>query len=167
MKQALLLAPLILFAAPAQAQPDQAQPDQAQSDQAQSDQAQSDQAQSAADIAGVTEAVMAYVEAGNTGNPDLARQAFETETGVMFIRRPGDDDQPDHVDPVNLGAFADGFTRAAGERHVEIRDIRIIEGEMAWAHIYMTWGEREVDDMFLLYKLEDEWKIVAKSFIFH
>ncbi|MHA6288769.1 nuclear transport factor 2 family protein [Maricaulis sp. CAU 1757] len=124
-------------------------------------------AQSEADIEGVRAAVMAYVEAGNTGSSELARQAFETDQGVMFIRRPGEDGEADHVEPMNLGDFADRFGNPSGDRPAEIRDIRIVEDTVAWAHLHMVWGEREVDDMFLLYKLNGEWKIVAKTFVFH
>ena len=48
-------------------------------------------AQDEADVDGVRAAVMAYFNAGNTGDPDLAREAFYTSTGDMFIYRNDED----------------------------------------------------------------------------
>jgi hypothetical protein len=122
-----------------------------------------------ADIAGVRAAVMAYVVAGNTGDPELAAEAFYTSEGVMFIRREDGEEGEDRVDPMNLGDFAARFGNPAGERVTTFRDISIVEGVLAYAHIHIAWpdSDREVDDMFLLYKIEGEWKIVAKAFDFH
>ena len=142
MKSALYILPALILAAPAAAQ-------------------------SQADIDGVRAAVMAYVEAGDTGTPERAFEAFETETGTMFVRRPGDEETPDHVTTMALADLAARYTRASGDRGAIIRDIRIVEGVMAFAHVSMAWDDRELDDMFLLYKLEDEWKIVAKTVVFH
>ncbi|MBR9824409.1 MAG: nuclear transport factor 2 family protein [Alphaproteobacteria bacterium] len=147
MKHALTILPTILLAAPALAQP-------------------AEEA-SAEDIAGVRAALEAYIAAGDTGNPDSASQAFETEEGVLFIRRPAGEEQGDHVTTMELGELASRYTRANGDRNAVIRDIRIVEGVMASAHVYMRWGDTELDDMFLLYKLGDEWKIVAKTAVFH
>lgn len=142
MKHVLALLPLTLLAAPALAQSD-------------------------ADLAGVRAAVEAYIAAGDTGTPDSAVRAFETEVGTMFVRRPAADENPDHVTTMPLAELASRYTRAAGDRGAVIEEIRIVEGVMAYAHVSMDWGDRELDDMFLLYKLGDEWKIVAKTVVFH
>ena len=117
------------------------------------------------DEAGVRDAVMAYFLAGNQGDPDLARRAFETGTGVMFIHR--EDETGSTVEGLNLGDFAARFTRTNPDRTITFHDITVAEGAVASAHITIVWGDREVDDMFLLYKLDGEWKIVAKAFTWH
>jgi len=122
-------------------------------------------AQDAASIdheAEVRAAVLAYFEAGNTGDPDLAREAFETENGVMFIQRPGEDG--DQIQTMNLGDFADRFTRAQEGREGEIIEVKLINDEMAFAHFLFTTPDRTFNDFFLLYRLDDEWKIVSKAF---
>ena len=123
-------------------------------------------AQDDADLDGVRGAVMAYFTAGNTGDPDLARVAFYTEEGVMFIYR--NDDEGERVEPMNLGDFAARFGREMPDRQITFHDINVAEGQVASAHITIDWGDgRFVDDMFLLYKLDGEWKIVAKAFAWH
>ena len=112
--------------------------------------------------AGVRAAVIAYFEAGNTGDPDLARQAFETENGVMFIQRSGE--EGDQIATMNLGDFADRFTRAQSGREGEIIDVKLVNDEMAFAHFLFTTPDRTYNDFFLLYRLDDEWKIVSKAF---
>ncbi|WP_300528239.1 nuclear transport factor 2 family protein [Maricaulis sp.] len=110
---------------------------------------------------GVRAAVMAYFNAGNQGDADLARQAFYTEEGVMFIHRS--DADGDRVEPMNLGDFADRFGRANPDRNITFHDITVSQGHVASAHITIDFGERTVDDMFLLYNINGEWKIVAKA----
>lgn len=123
-------------------------------------------AQDDADVEGVRAAVMAYFNAGNTGSSDLAREAFHTETGEMFIYR--NDDEGERVDTMNLGDFAARFGRAMPERTVTFHDINVAEGSVAYAHITIDWADgRLVDDMFLLYKIDGQWKIVAKAFAWH
>jgi len=112
--------------------------------------------------AGVRAAVMAYFEAGNIGSPDLAREAFETENGVMFIQRSGD--EGDMIRTMNLGDFADRFTRGQEGREGEILEVNIINDEMAFAHFLFTTPDRTFNDFFLLYNLNGEWKIVSKAF---
>jgi len=123
-------------------------------------------AQDDSDTEGVRAAVMAYFDAGNTGSSDLAREAFHTETGEMFIYR--NDDEGERVDTMNLGDFAARFGRAMPDRTVTFHDINIAEGQVASAHITIDWADgRFVDDMFLLYKIDGQWKIVAKAFAWH
>lgn len=112
--------------------------------------------------AAVRAAVMAYFEAGNIGDPDLAAQAFETENGVMFIRRSTEDG--DEVIPRNLGDFAARFTRPMEGREGEIVEVKLINDEMAFAHFVFTMPDRTFNDFFLLYRLNDEWKIVGKAY---
>lgn len=112
--------------------------------------------------AAVRQAVMDYFEAGNTGNPDLARQAFETENGIMFIQRSGD--EGDRVETMNLGDFAARFTRAQEGREGEVVEVKLINDEMAFAHFLFTTPDRTFNDFFLLYRLDEEWKIVSKAF---
>lgn len=112
--------------------------------------------------AGVRQAVLDYFEAGNIGDPDLARQAFETENGVMFVRR--DSQEGDAVIPRNLGDFADRFTRPQEGREGEIVEIKIVNDEMAFAHFLFTTSDHTFNDFFLLYRLNDEWKIVSKAY---
>ena len=123
-------------------------------------------AQDDADVEGVRAAVMAYFNAGNTGSSDLAREAFHTETGEMFIYR--NDDEGERVDTMNLGDFAARFGRAMPERTITFHDINVAEGSVAYAHITIDWADgRFVDDMFLLYKIAGQWKIIAKAFAWH
>ncbi|MBO6729573.1 MAG: nuclear transport factor 2 family protein [Maricaulis sp.] len=123
-------------------------------------------AQDEADVDGVRAAVMAYFNAGNTGDPDLAREAFYTSTGDMFIYR--NDEDGERVDTMNLGDFAARFGRAMPDRTVTFHDITMAEGRVASAHITIDWADgRFVDDMFLLYKIDGQWKIVAKAFAWH
>ncbi|MCP2678035.1 nuclear transport factor 2 family protein [Maricaulaceae bacterium NA33B04] len=113
---------------------------------------------------GVRAAVMNYFETGNQGDPTLAERAFQTDVGDMFIRRT-DEAGNDAVVAMNLGDFANRMTRPSPvERNGEILNIRILDETMAFAHFSFTAGERQFDDFFLLYLINDEWKIVSKAY---
>lgn len=111
---------------------------------------------------GVRAAVLHYFEGGNTGDPDRVAQGFETEQGHFYMRRS--DEHGDHVAARNLGEFAQVFTNAPPyERMGRFEDIRIADERMAFVHFVITMPGREFDDFFLLYKLDEEWKIVSKA----
>ena len=114
--------------------------------------------------AGVRAAVMDYFEGGNDGDSARVANAFEGEHGNMVMRRTG----PDGVDTVgtmNLGEFASRFSRPIPySRAGEIVDVRIVDETMAFAHFSFTTPDRQYDDFFVLYLINDEWKIVTKTF---
>jgi len=110
----------------------------------------------------VRAAVLDYFEGGNNGEPDRVAQGFDTENGHFYLRRSGEDG--DTVRAWPLGEFAQVFTSAPPyERVGEFADIRIVDDRMAFVHFIITMPGREFDDFFLLYEINDEWKIVSKA----
>ena len=66
---------------------------------------------------------------------------------------------------MNPGAFAARLTDPIPvERVGEIEDIRIVDHQMAFVHFAFTTPERQYDDVFVLYLLGEDWKIVSKAF---
>lgn len=107
-------------------------------------------------------AVLNYFEGGNTGDPDRVAQGFDTENGHFYLRRS--DEAGDSIRAWPLGEFAQVFTNAPPyERVGEFADIQIVDDRMAFVHFIITMPGREFDDFFLLYEINDEWKIVSKA----
>ena len=114
--------------------------------------------------AAVRAAVMDYFEGGNAGDGERVASAFETEVGDMFIRRTGEDGT-DRVSAMNLGEFASRFTAPIPfERQGEILEIRIVDDMMAFAHFSFTTPDRQFDDFFVLYRVNEAWRIVSKAY---
>ncbi len=114
--------------------------------------------------AAVRAAVMDYFEGGSDGDRARIDRAFQTDVGEMFIRRTGEDGR-DYVEAMNLGVFAERIARPSPvERSGEIVEIRIVDDAMAFAHFSFTTPDRQFDDFFVLYLINNEWKIVTKAF---
>jgi hypothetical protein len=121
-----------------------------------------DEAHSFAEYNAVKEALQPYIEAAKTGDGNLSRTAFFDHAHVVGSVEGA----YYNIDADTFkGVISEGGPSPDVQHHIAWIDI---SGPAAAAKVeFINWGGLRFTDFFVLYKLDDQWKISGKVYDSH
>jgi hypothetical protein len=106
-----------------------------------------------------------YFKGAATAEPSYFEEAFDVENGHMkSIGRSEDGTETVRTTPIP--AAIDGWTRHAPEKSWgKVLNVDVIDDRLAHATVELLWRGTIYVDVMGLYKVNDQWKIVNKTFV--
>ena len=113
------------------------------------------------ELKSIEQSLTDYIEGTANGQPDRLRRAFHKDFRLYFVR-------DNEINSWSGEGYINNFKE--GETHNRIGEIISIDYEnnaaIAEVEIRMPDRKRIYTDYFLILKIQDDWKIVHKSFSF-
>lgn len=117
------------------------------------------------DTTGIEQAIENYIVGWRTANVELLKKAFDLEAGVvLWVDRKGASEQLNSMKLSDLAnrvkphdGYGIGYT---------IQNLEIIDSKLAMAMVKIPINNSHYIDCLELQKINGEWKIVLKSFVY-
>ena len=117
------------------------------------------------DTTSIKQLIEKYIVGWRTGDSTLLREAFDLDAGVVFwVDRKGEAEQ---LKSMKLSALTDrGKKQPAYGIGYTIQNLQIIDSKLAIALVKIPLEESHYIDCLELQKMNGDWKIVLKSFVY-
>ncbi len=117
------------------------------------------------DTTDIEQAIENYIIGWRTGDSTRLKKAFDLDEGVVFwVDKSGDSEQ---LKSMKLSALVGrGKTQEGYGIGYKIQSLEIIDGQLAVAIVKIPRKDSHYIDCLELQKLNGDWKIVLKSFVY-
>lgn len=119
----------------------------------------------ASDSTSIEQVIEKYIIGWRTGDVSLLKEAFDLDAGVIFwVDRKGETEQ---LKSMKLSALTDrGKKQPDYGIGYTIQNLQLIDAQLALAVVKIPLKESHYIDCLELQKINGEWKIVLKSFVY-
>lgn len=115
---------------------------------------------------GIREAIDHYFKGAELTSAEHFEQAFAVEAADMTFVRADRETGVESVRRVPIADAIQGWTRnPAGETWGKITDIQVLDDRLAHVTLDILWRGVIYTDVMAVYRVNDEWKIVNKTFV--
>lgn len=123
------------------------------------------QAQTPSDSVAVANVVMNYVTGWREGDAEALAEVFALNDGVVLWT--SGDDEAAQLNGMTFQQILDRGRRPNPSYGLEttIEEIDVVDGKLAVARVHISRAGGSYTDIFLLYKLEQGWRIVTKTYV--
>ena len=114
----------------------------------------------------VTATALKYVEYAANGESDKLAQVFDVEFGDVKMINIDSESGKEVLRTVPLRQFAGFFTTATKETwKADLLSVDIVDHKMAMVKLNFTTAKNHYVDYLVMYKRNDVWRIVNKTFV--
>jgi len=114
----------------------------------------------------IRETIGLYFKGAETISPEYFEQAFALGVADMTYVRRDRETGTEVVQRVPIEDAIKGWTSGeAGETWGKITDITVLDNRLAHVTLDILWSGNVYTDVMAMYRVNDEWKIVNKTFV--